>query len=127
MAEHKPDPHKPDPRKPAPGEPTPGKPAPGELDPRQAEKRFQADVARKAERRRRAAREQDRGIWFSLGLFGLVGWSIAIPTLLGVALGIWIDRQWPGRISWTLTLLLVGVIIGCINAWYWVKQESRND
>ena len=90
----------------------------------QAEERFRTDVARKAERKRQAAAEPDRGVWFSLGLFGLVGWSIAIPTLLGVALGVWIDSRWPSRISWTLTLLFVGVVVGCINAWYWIRQES---
>ncbi len=93
----------------------------------QPEERFRADVARKAERRRKAEREARRSIWFSLGLFGLVGWSIAIPTLLGVALGIWIDTHWPSRISWTLTLLLVGVVVGCLNAWRWVKQEIRGE
>lgn len=99
-------------------------------DPRRptaSERRFEQDVARKAARRQRAEREGDRSIWFSLGLFGLVGWSVAIPTLLGTALGIWIDRRWPGRVSWTLTLLFVGIALGCANAWYWVKQESRDD
>lgn len=91
------------------------------------DERFRADVERKAARRRRAAREKDRGVWFSLGLFGLVGWSIAVPTLLGVALGVWIDTRWPGRVSWTLSLLFVGVVVGCLNAWYWVKQESGED
>jgi ATP synthase protein I len=61
----------------------------------------------------------------ALGMMGLVGWSVAIPTLIGVALGWWIDRSWPGRMSWTLTLLFVGVAIGCLNAWYWVRQESE--
>lgn len=89
-----------------------------------SEERFRVDVARKAERRRKAASEQDRGVWFSLGLFGLIGWSIAVPTLVGIAAGVWIDDRWPGRISWTLTLLFVGLVVGCINAWYWVKQES---
>ncbi|MGD8574913.1 MAG: AtpZ/AtpI family protein [Gammaproteobacteria bacterium] len=92
-----------------------------------AEKRFREEVARKAARRRRAARERERSIWFSLGLFGIVGWSIALPTLLGVALGIWLDRRWPGGISWTVTLLFVGVVVGCINAWYWVRQEMRGE
>jgi ATP synthase protein I len=94
-------------------------------DPSPDEERFRDDVARKAERRRRAAAEQDRGVWFSLGLFGLVGWSVAIPSLLGIALGVWIDTQWPSRISWTITLLFVGVVVGCLNAWYWIKQESQ--
>ncbi len=88
------------------------------------EERLRSVVAVKAERRRKAAGEKDRGIWFSLGLFGLVGWSITIPTLLGVALGVWIDGRWPGRVSWTLTLLFVGLVVGCINAWYWIRQES---
>ena len=30
-------------------------------------------------------------------------------------------------VSWTLTLLLIGVAVGCLNAWYWVKQESERD
>lgn len=91
-----------------------------------AEERMREEVARKAARRRKAARERDRGVWFSLGLFGLVGWSVAVPTLLGVALGVWIDAHWPSRISWTLTLLFVGIVVGCIHAWHWIKQESEN-
>ncbi len=58
-------------------------------------------------------------------MFGLVGWSVAVPTLIGIALGTWIDRTWPGEVSWTLTLLFVGVVIGCANAWRWIQRESR--
>jgi ATP synthase protein I len=58
-------------------------------------------------------------------MFGLVGWSVAVPTVAGLALGIWLDARFPGRASWTLTFLVVGVALGCLNAWYWVKQESR--
>ncbi len=57
-------------------------------------------------------------------MFGLVGWAVAIPTLLGVALGVWIDMTWPGRFSWTLALLLAGAALGASNAWYWVSQEQ---
>jgi ATP synthase protein I len=45
--------------------------------------------------------------------------------LLGAALGLWLDRKFPGPHSWTLTLLIIGVIIGCANAWYWVAKENR--
>jgi len=60
-----------------------------------------------------------------LGMFGLVGWSVAIPTLIGIVLGIWIDRRWPSPFSWTLMLLTIGVIIGCLNAWAWVSRQRR--
>lgn len=89
------------------------------------EQALHEEVARRAERRRRAEREGERSVWFSLGMMGLVGWSVAIPTLIGVGLGWWIDSTWPGGVSWTLTLLFVGVAIGCLNAWYWVRQESE--
>jgi ATP synthase protein I len=85
------------------------------------------EVQRKAERKLRARQEEERTAWFWLGMFGLVGWSIAVPTVIGVALGIWIERRWPGPISWILTLLIIGVGIGCLNAWYWIKQESNHD
>jgi ATP synthase protein I len=91
------------------------------------EERFRAGVERRAERHRKAEREKDRSIWFSLGLFGLVGWSIAVPALIGVGLGLWIDARWPSRVSWTLTLLFIGVVVGCLNAWYWIKQETQDE
>lgn len=85
------------------------------------------DISRKAERKERARQEEDRGIWSWLGMFGLVGWSVAIPTLIGVALGIWLDRLHISSVSWTLSLLIVGMALGCVNAWYWIKQESKRD
>jgi ATP synthase protein I len=60
-------------------------------------------------------------------MFGLVGWSVTIPTLAGIALGAWLDHRYPGQVSWTLTFLVIGVAVGCLNAWYWVQQESNRD
>ncbi len=84
-------------------------------------------IGRKAERKLKARGELNRGVWFGLGMFGLVGWAVAIPALLGVLLGLWLDGQFPGRVSWTLTLLFLGMVLGCLNAWYWVSRESRHD
>lgn len=88
---------------------------------------FPEEVGSKEERRIKARREGDRSVWFGLGMFGLVGWAVAIPTLIGVALGIWIDKNWTGPRSWTLMGLILGVIVGCVNAWYWVKRESGRE
>jgi ATP synthase protein I len=90
-------------------------------------KEFGKKVEVKQERKLKARREKDRSVWFGLGMFGLVGWSVAIPTLIGIALGVWIDTRWPSRISWTLTLLFIGVVLGCLNAWRWIKREGRHD
>jgi ATP synthase protein I len=83
------------------------------------------EIGRKERRKLRARAEKGRALWFGLGTFGLVGWSVAIPTLACVAIGVWLDARWPGRISWTLTLLVVGITLGCLNAWFWIRRESR--
>ena len=56
---------------------------------------------------------------------GLIGWSVTVPALLGAALGIWVDKHYPSRFSWTLMLLLIGLIIGCFNAWHWVNSQYK--
>jgi ATP synthase protein I len=73
------------------------------------------------------ARKEGSNIIFGLGLFGIVGWSIAMPTLIGIALGIYVDNRFPMGVSWTLTFLFAGVIVGSFNAWYWVKKHSEDD
>ena len=42
-------------------------------------------------------------------MMGLIGWSVVVPTLLGAALGIWLDERHPGAHSWTLALLVAGL------------------
>jgi ATP synthase protein I len=83
---------------------------------------FTEEVARKEALRLKALRHKDETVWFGLGMFGIVGWAVAIPTLIGIALGLWIDRSWPSQYSWALMLLIAGVIVGCINAAYWVRK-----
>lgn len=62
--------------------------------------------------------------WFGMGLMGLVGWSIAVPGLLGLLSGIWIDQRWPSPFSWTLMLLAGGIGLGCLNVWYWLGRQA---
>lgn len=86
---------------------------------------FTERAVRKAERKLEARRHASHGVWFGLGMMGLVGWSVAVPTLLGAALGLWLDARHPGTHSWTLALLVAGLAIGCANAWHWVAKEDR--
>jgi len=82
-------------------------------------------VGAKAARKLKAQRHVTRTVWFGLGMMGLIGWSVVVPTLLGAALGIWIDNRHPGNHSWTLMLLVIGLVIGCLNAWHWVAKEDK--
>jgi ATP synthase protein I len=86
---------------------------------------FSREIGAKAARKLKARRNSTQGVWFGLGMMGLVGWSVVVPTLLGVALGIWVDHRHPGNHSWTLMLLVIGLVIGCANAWHWVTKEEK--
>lgn len=83
-----------------------------------------SQIGPKAARKLKARRRSSPGVWSGLGMMGLIGWSVAIPTLLGAALGIWLDRNHPGGRSWTLALLVAGLTLGCLNAWLWVSKED---
>ena len=76
-------------------------------------------------RLRKRKKRSDRGPWFGLGLFGLIGWSVALPTVAGVGIGIFIDSRFESGYSWTLILLAGGLILGCVNAWFWVSRERE--
>lgn len=88
--------------------------------------KFLRKVSSEEARKIRSRREKPHGIWFGLGMIGTIGWSVAMPTLIGLAIGIWIDTRWPSQVPWTLTLLLVGLGLGLTNAWYWVMREQRS-
>ncbi len=87
---------------------------------------FIQEVGKKAERKLKAQRQTVPGVWFGLGMVGLIGWSVVIPTLLGAALGAWLDEQQAGGHSWTLALLVAGLVLGCFNAWRWIANEGQN-
>jgi ATP synthase protein I len=86
---------------------------------------FSREVGAKAARKLKARRNSAQGVWFGLGMMGLIGWSVAVPTLLGAALGLWLDKHHPGQHGWTLALLVAGLAIGCMNAWHWVAKEDK--
>ena len=90
----------------------------------QSEPTLAGEIGAKAARKIKA-RKSTQGVWFGLGMMGLVGWSVVVPTLLGAALGIWLDNHHPGKHPWTLSLLVVGLAVGCLNAWHWVAREDQ--
>ena len=91
--------------------------APGESLSRQVG----AQETRKLQSRRPGA----MNVWSGFGMFGLIGWSVAGPTLLGALLGMWMDKHRAGSHSWTLALLVAGLCLGSMSAWHWVAKEYR--
>ncbi len=90
------------------------------------ESTFAEEVGQKAARKLNARRHPAPGVFFGLGTMGLIGWSVVLPTLLGAALGIWLDARHAGTHSWTLALLVAGLSLGCLNAWRWVAKEDAD-
>lgn len=91
------------------------------------EREFETAVGSREKRILKARRGEDRGAIFWVGMFGLVGWSVAIPTFVGICAGRCIDDRWPSHVSWTLSLMFLGLVLGCLTAWHWVRRESRDD
>jgi ATP synthase protein I len=89
------------------------------------DQRFIRKIASQAARKLIAQRDAKQPLWFGLGMFGIIGWSVALPTVAGALLGLWWDRHHPGPHSWTLALLVAGLIVGCANAWHWVSKEDK--
>ena len=86
---------------------------------------FAGQIGAKAALKLKARRGTTPGVWFGLGMMGLVGWSVMVPTLLGTGLGYWLDEHYPGKHAWTLALLVAGLSIGCLNAWHWIAREDQ--
>jgi ATP synthase protein I len=82
-------------------------------------------IDRKAKRKLKAQRHSGTSAWFGLGMMGLIGWSIALPTILGAALGIWLDKHYSVQHSWTLALIVAGLTLGCFTAWNWLTKEDK--
>lgn len=82
-------------------------------------------VLHKSMRRQRARQRSDESIWSWMASFGLVGWTVVVPTVVGLAIGRFIDGRTDSTISFTITLLLVGAVVGVAVAWHWVRTESQ--
>jgi ATP synthase protein I len=82
-------------------------------------------VGARAALKLRAQRLSAQGLWLGASMMGMIGWSVCLPTLLGAAAGIWLDKRHPGGHSWTLALLVAGLSIGCLIAWQWVARENE--
>ena len=71
-------------------------------------------------RRRRALgqHEGERPLGRNLALIGALSWTIVTPTLIGVFVG-----RLASGIFWTLSLLAIGLALGCALSWKRMQSE----
>ncbi len=85
--------------------------------------RLSEAVRTRAERRAHWQREGERSIGQNLAMIGALGWTIVLPTLIGIFAGRWLDRAFNMGIFWTLGLLVAGLALGCTLAWKRMHSE----
>lgn len=92
------------------------------MDKEPKKKDFREEATKKEARKLKARSSKEVNAWWGFSLFGLVGWSLVIPILIGIFVGMFLDHRYAGH-TWTLSLLLAGVCVGIILAFYLVARE----
>lgn len=85
------------------------------------------EIVRQAKRMKSARDNPGPSPLRGIGTFGMIGWSIVVPTVGGAFLGRWLDRVYPQTFSWTIALILGGVVIGAIIVIGWIKREENGE
>jgi len=85
------------------------------------------DIGSRARRMKNARDNPGPSPLRGIGTFGMIGWSIAVPSVGGAFLGLWLDRVAPQNFSWTIALLLGGVVVGGFIAWGWIAKEGDGE
>lgn len=79
-------------------------------------------VERQVERMKRAERERPTLLGQTVYL-GTLGLLLVLPIVGGAYLGAWLDGLVPGYSSrWTVSLIVVGVFVGAVNAYLFIKE-----
>jgi len=75
------------------------------------------------DRSERWKREGERALWENLSMVGALGWLIIVPTLIGVAVGRWLDRTLDTGVTFTGALIFLGVVAGGLLAWHRINER----
>ena len=79
-------------------------------------------VERQAERMKKAERERPTLISQTVYL-GTIGLIFVLPVVGGAYLGDWLDGLAEGySFRWTVSLILVGLIVGALNVYLYIKE-----
>jgi ATP synthase protein I len=85
--------------------------------------RFSKNVEESAKEVKEAEKQKGR-LWHYASVIGIAGWLFAIPVVAGAYLGRYLDKKLEVSISWTITLIIIGMAIGAYNVWYFYFREK---
>jgi ATP synthase protein I len=77
-------------------------------------------------RQRRGLEQPEPSLGSRLGQMGILGWTIVLPTLLGLVLGHSLDRHFASGVFFSAPLLMIGAAVGLWSAWKWMHHQSRS-
>jgi ATP synthase protein I len=79
---------------------------------------------RAAERDAEGRSDPEPSLGARLGQAGVLGWTIIVPTLVGLFLGHWLDQTFRTGIFFSAPLLMIGAAIGFWSAWRWMHRQG---
>jgi ATP synthase protein I len=78
------------------------------------------------DREEERGKEEVRHAWgISFLRFGIIGFIIITPTLIGAILGMFLDAAIPGMLPWSVVLMILGIACGFYISWSWLVKEIR--
>ena len=81
-------------------------------------------VERQVRRMKRAERERPTLIGQTVYM-GMLGLLFVLPVIAGAYLGHWLDGLVKGySVRWTVSLILVGVVLGAMNIYLFIREKQ---
>ena len=86
------------------------------------EKKLKDRIRMQARRMKQA--ERDRSTLLAQTMYmGTLGILMIVPIVVGAYVGLWLDGLAEGySIRWTISLILLGAVIGAVNIYFFVKE-----
>ena len=68
-------------------------------------------------------KRSQRVLVYNAALLTVYGFQVAVPVVLGILLGYFLDRQVPvDHLSWTFNLVILAFVVGFYNANHWLYK-----
>lgn len=88
------------------------------------EEKLKTEVKKDIQRKEKAKREK-RTLLAQTVYLGTLGLMLVLPIVVGAYLGTWLDSRLKGySVSWTITLILIGVFVGAVNVYFFIKGNE---